>query len=377
MLDLEGRALAAELVDLFGRGVDAPLSDDAFDDLARRVFVYQFEHNAPYAAYCRRRGLLPDVVDHWSRIPAVPTAAFKEVALVCGDPREVDAVFRTSGTTLGRERRGEHYIPDLSLYHTSLLPNFVAHLFPDGAEMPILSLIPSAREMVDSSLAHMVSVVMDRLGGAGSGTFATVALGLDLDGLARALRRFEAERTPVCLLGTSFSFVHLIDGLRERGESFRLAAGSRLMDTGGFKGRSREVPEEELRAAYEELLGIPPDYAVNEYGMTEMCSQFYDNVLRDRVRHGAVAPRHKVGPPWVRTVVVSPETLEPLPPGEVGILRHYDLANLGSVIGIQTEDLGRAVEGGFVVLGRATGAPPRGCSIAMDLLLQAVEGRGR
>ena len=108
-----------------------------------------------------------------------------------------------------------------------------------------------------------------------------------------------------------------------------------------------------------------------------MCSQFYDNVLRDRVIHGEVRPRHKVGPPWVRTQAVDPETLEPLPPGEVGILRHYDLANLGSVLAVQTEDLGREVEGGFVVLGRASGAPPRGCSIATDMLLEAVDERRR
>src|SRR5690606_32595439 len=162
-----------------------------------------------------------------------------------------------------------------------------------------------------------------------------------------------------------------------RGARYRLAAGSRLMDTGGFKGRGREVGEEELRATYAELLGIPGDHVVNEYGMTEMCSQFYDNVLRDRVLRGTVRRRHKQGPPWVRTRVVDPETLEAVPRGEVGILRHYDLANLGSVMAVQTEDIGREVEGGFVLLGRAAGAPPRGCSIAMDLLLSAVEERGQ
>lgn len=377
MLDKEGRVLAGELVDLFSRGVDETLSDEEFDDLARRVFAYQFERNAPYAAYCRRRGLLPDAVEHWSEIPAVPTAAFKEVPLVSGDADRAEAVFRTSGTTLGHERRGVHYILDLSLYHTSLLPNFAAYLFPDGAELPILSLIPSSREMTDSSLAHMVAVVMDRLGATASGTFATVEGGIDYEALGKALRGFEEAGTPVCILGTSFAYVHWTDYLEERGQRFRLPPGSRLMDTGGFKGRSREVSETELRGLYETYLGIPAEATVNEYGMTEMCSQFYDNVLRDRVRSGTVRPRHKIPPPWVRTQVVDSETLEPVAPGEIGILRHFDLANLGSVMAVQTEDLGREVEGGFVVLGRAAGAAPRGCSIAMDLLLQAVEGRGR
>lgn len=383
MLDPEGRRLAAELIEIFGRGVDQQLDDEGFNTLALRVFSYQFERNQPYAAYARRRDRTPESVRHWSEIPAVPTAAFKEVPLVAGDPARAERVFRTSGTTRGSERRGEHHILDLMLYHASLLPNFAAHLLPDGAELPILSLMPPTSELPDSSLAHMIAVVLERLGAPGSGYFATADGGIDEEALGEALRRFEAEGRPVCILGTSFAFVHWTDALRERGERFRLAPGSRLMDTGGFKGKSREVAPDELRATYVELLGIPEDHLVNEYGMAEMCSQFYDRVLRDRIRggvsteggaQGGVA-RVKVGPPWVRTQVVSPETLEPVQPDEIGILRHYDLANLGSVIGVQTEDLGREVDGGFLLLGRAAGAPPRGCSIAMDLLLEAAAER--
>lgn len=376
MLDREGMALRAELFRHFERPIDEPLDDAVFDSLARRIFQYQFTHNAPYAAYCRHRGHFPEDVEHWTEIPAVPTAAFKEVPLVCGDPRDADAVFRTSGTTAGPERRGEHYVMDLTVYHASLTPNFAAYLFPDGAEMPILSLMPPAAQMVDSSLAHMISVVVDRLGGEGSGYYAAVGSGIDLDGLHRALERFTAEGTPVCLLGTTLSFVHWLDGLRERGIRYALPPGSRLMDTGGSKGRRRIVAEDELRGEYAERLGIPADHCVNEYGMTEMCSQFYDSVLRDRVRGRPGGVRHKVPPPWVRTRVVDPDTLGPVRTGEVGILQHIDLANLGSVVAIQTEDIGREVDGGFQVLGRAAGAPPRGCSIAMDLLLQAVEGLG-
>ncbi|HEX7117296.1 MAG TPA: hypothetical protein VF212_00815 [Longimicrobiales bacterium] len=377
MLDFEGRALRAELIGLFGRPIDEPLSDDAFTEVALRVFAYQYTHNAPYAAYCRRRGLQPGAIDHWSRIPAVPTAAFKEIALVSGEADRAEAVFRTSGTTRGRERRGEHYILDLSVYHDSLLPNFAAYLLPDGAELPILSLVPPVEQMLDSSLAHMIDVVMDRLGAEGSRSFATVAAGIEYDALDDALRRYAAEGTPVLVVGTSFAFVHWTDRLRERGEAHRLPAGSRLMDTGGFKGRSRVVPEDELRATYAALLGIPEDHVVNEYGMTEMCSQFYDAVLRERVVRGEAGPRRKVPPPWVRTLAVDPETLEPVPPGEIGILRHHDLANLGSVATVQTEDLGRVDGDGFVVLGRAGGAPPRGCSIAMDMLVEAAEERRR
>ena len=372
MLDVEGRKIAAELREVFARGVDAPLDDATFDALARRVFAYQFERNEPYAAYCRRRGVTPEDVDHWTRIPAVPTAAFKHLTLVCGPLEEAEAVFRTSGTTLGPEQRGSHYMLDLTLYHASLVPNFAAYVLPDGAELPMLALVPPAKQVPDSSLIHMIDVVMDRLGADGSGYFVDPAAGILEDELDRALVGFIEQGTPVCLIGTAFSFVHWLDRLRERGRRYALPPGSRLMDTGGFKGRSREVPAEELRAMYAEWLGIPDDHCVNEYGMTELGSQFYDTVLRERVKTGAAGPRHKVAPPWVRTRVVSADPLEPLPPGEVGLLCHWDLANLGSVLAVQTEDLGRETDdGGFVVLGRASGAPPRGCSIAMDLLLEA------
>src|SRR5690606_26463404 len=105
---------------------------------------------------------------------------------------------------------------------TSLLPTFAAYVLPDGAELPMLSLLPPAEEMPDSSLVHMVDVVSDRLGATGSGSFATVDGGIDEDRLETTLRRYEEEGTPVCLLGTSFSFVHWLDGLRERGTRFRL-----------------------------------------------------------------------------------------------------------------------------------------------------------
>jgi hypothetical protein len=116
---------------------------------------------------------------------------------------------------------------------------------------------------------------------------------------------------------------------------------------------------------------------VNEYGMTELLSQFYEPVFRvggaARADLGS-APlenRRHVGPPWVRTRVLDPETLEPCAPGAPGLLCHLDLANAGSVAAVLTADLGVADEGGFRVLGRAPGAEPRGCSLALEELLEA------
>ncbi|HEU4558448.1 MAG TPA: hypothetical protein VFS20_11385, partial [Longimicrobium sp.] len=175
-----------------------------------------------------------------------------------------------------------------------------------------------------------------------------------------------------CIPGTAFAFVHWLDALAAAGEGYRLPRGSRVMDTGGFKGRSREVTREELYSAIHDRLGIAPAWCVNEYGMTEMSSQFYDGVAG-----AASAPGQRLheGPAWVRTQAADPETLDPLPHGEIGVLRHYDLANLNSVMAIQTADLGFTTPSGFRVLGRAEGAEARGCSIAMDELLSAIQRR--
>jgi hypothetical protein len=368
-------ALQEELLERMRAGVGAPIGDADFDRLALAAFHHQYDHNAPYRAYCRSRGATPGSVTGWPEIPAVPTSAFKAVPLVCGSPAEAAAVFRTSGTTRGRERRGEHYVPDLALYHASLRASFEAHLLPDRARLPVLSLVPPPAELPDSSLSHMVATVADAFGARGGGWYSG-GDGVDVAGLLGALRAAIEEGTAVCLVGTSFALVHLLDALVAQEERVSLPPGSRVMDTGGFKGRSREVPREALYAMIGERLGVGAAWCVNEYGMTEMGSQFYDTAAGDA--DGAeVGRRLYRGPPWVRTRAVDPETLALLPDGEPGILRHWDLANLGSVAAIQTEDLGVCEAGGFRLHGRAAGAEPRGCSLAMEELLSAVSRRER
>jgi hypothetical protein len=374
-------ALRAELLAVIAAGAGAALADDAFDRLARAVFAHQFACNRPYRLFCERRGASPDTAAHWAQIPAVPTDAFKAAALVCGDAAAIEAearnpvegrasaVFRTSGTTMGAERRGTHYLPDLAPYDAALRAGFAAHLLPEDGRMRMASLVPPPAEAPDSSLSHMAGAVVTNFGTAESGWFVSPGGGIDGAALAGTLRAAEAEGAPVCILGTAFAFVHWLDALRESSTRFRLPEGSRVMDTGGFKGRSREVTREELYEAIGERLGVPPAWCVNEYGMTEMSSQFYDGVAGAAP---APAARLHAGPPWVRTQATDPETLRPLPHGETGVLRHLDLANLHSVAAIQTADLGVTSPDGFRVTGRARGAEARGCSLAMDDLLRAL-----
>ncbi len=365
--DAGARPFEAELLAFIGRGIDAPRDDAAFNDLALRLFAYQFAHNAPYRKYCERKGRTPANVTRWEDIPPVAIGAFKEAVLACEPIEQATACFQSSGTT--GTKKSQHFHPSLAVYDLSATTNWQAHVLPEGRPMRLLVLSPPRAAMPNSSLAHYLSLMVERYGAPGS-AFLFQEGRLDLEALCAMLRECEAQGEPVALLGTSFAFVHVLDDLAARGLRFALPPGSRVMDTGGFKGRSREVSRTELYSMLREAFGVPREYCVNMYGLTEHSTQFLDATLRNHLA-GKVAPRYKTVPPWARTRILDPETLADVPPGEIGLLCHYDLANRASVLAVLTEDLGYALGEGFELLGRARGAEARGCSIAIDELLSA------
>ncbi len=375
-------SLAHALGTAFKESPGEPWPDDVFESWAQRVFTYQFGANPVYAAYARKRGVTPSTVTHWSEIPWVPASAFKAVPLVSGDPSRVQRVFRTSGTTggtTGAGRRGEHHVLDLGLYKDSLIPNMRRHLYAggpdradgDGPILPILALAPAPADMPESSLSFMLGAALDVLSGGEGGFFVTRDGVIDTVGLSETLGEAAARGAPVLLAGTAFAFVHWLDWLKEHSAGFDLPQGSLIMETGGFKGRSRVLERSEFYASLSEAHGVPFEAIVNEYGMTELLSQFYDGPVASTSGTALEARRH-VPPPWVRTRVLDPNTLSAARMGEPGLLCHYDLANAGSVMAVLTEDQGIAVDDGFRVLGRVEGAEPRGCSLAMDDLLSGV-----
>jgi hypothetical protein len=335
--------------------------DQRFDDLALALFTHQFANCAPYRRFCESRGRRPETLGSWREIPPVPSGAFKEVALRSFPAERTVHTFRTSGTST--QVRGELHLDTLELYEASLLPTFCRFLLPDlrsdDPEATILALAASPAEARDSSLSHMFAVAIREVGSEGS-RFFVEGDALLLDPLLGALESARADR-PLLLCGTAFAFVHLLDALAARGARLEIPPSARIMETGGFKGRSRSVPRPELYAALEEQLGVPIERIVNQYGMTELASQFYDTPLRE-----AESLRRKLGPPWARVCVVDAETGEDAPEGETGTIVVFDLANTGSVLAIQTADLGRRIADGFEVLGREPGAEERGCSIAAD-----------
>jgi len=339
--------------------------DDArFDALARDLFAFQFERCAPYRRFCEARGATPASVATWREIPAVPTGAFKEVALRSFPAeREVHA-FRSSGTAT--EKRGALHLDTLEIYEASLLPSFRRGVLPDlapGARARIRVLAPPPGEAPDSSLSHMFGCAVAALGDDASG-FDVRGGALQPDAIVAALESATQDGVALALCGTAFAFVHLLDELGERGLRFALPPGSRAMETGGFKGRSRELSRDALYTAIEAAFGIPPARIVNQYGMCELGSQFYDSTLAE-----PASPRRKIAPPWTRVRVVDPESGADARSGDPGTVYVYDLANTGSLLAIQTADLGRTIGDGFEVLGREPGAEARGCSIAADAML--------
>ncbi|HVN68987.1 MAG TPA: acyl-protein synthetase [Candidatus Binatia bacterium] len=330
------------------------ISDADFNDLALRLFDFQRRHNEPYARYCAALGVT-SALKSWEEIPAVPVAAFKEAAVATFPVERAALVFETSGTTRGAG--GLHYMESAALYDAALLAGFDRFALRDGAQLRYLNLLPNPAERPRSSLGYMMARVAEARGDGRTGWYVR-GDALLVESFERDLRAAIAERQPVCIAATAFAAADLLEALAARGARFALPAGSRIMETGGFKGRRRAVDRGELYAALSSALGIGAGEIVAEYGMTELTSQYY-----------ARAGGPFAGPPWLRTRVVGPERTT-LPWSIAGSLLHVDLANRSSCVALQTDDAGMQTEDGLVLLGRQTDAPPRGCSLDAEQLVR-------
>jgi len=397
-----------------------------FNRLALELFALQFKHNAACRKICEARHLTPGIVKHWTQIPAVPTAAFKELELTSLAPAERTVVFHSSGTTEQKPSRHHHNAASLAVYETSLWSWFHANVTigapnsasaqttpdekhvdsdqpslrsfgaagigaPATRQFQLVILTPPPTQAPHSSLVHMFETVRQKLGGASvpasrSAFFGKVAADgswtLDFDAVLAAMSNSTLNLQPsTVILGTAFSFVHLLDFLGENNLSFQLPPGSQVMETGGYKNRSRSMPKTDLHHLITERLGIPPSHIICEYGMSELSSQAYDlGALASRRRVSSLsseqdagvtpalpglATRHFRFPPWARVQIISPETCREVADGETGLIRIFDLANIFSVMAVQTEDLGIRRGENFELIGRAALAEPRGCSLMM------------
>ncbi len=339
-------------------------SEAGFDALALRLFAYQFAGNEPFQRFCRLRGRTPATVAGWRDIPPVPIDAFKDLTLSCVPPGAVMRTFMTSGTTQGV--RGCSHHSTLDVYDASMTRNFQDRFMGEDTRLPMAVLFPTEAMMANSSLAHYLALALQCFGTQDSGYFVSEA-GVEFEALFDRLARAEAGDTPFALLGASFSLVHVLDEMAARDLRFALPEGSRILDTGGFKGQSRELEADAFYDTLTARFGVPRRRCINMYGMTELSTQFYDD-------GNEVAPSVKSGPPWIRTRVVDPLSGRDVPAGAIGVLAHTDLAHFNICTTILTEDAGRIVPGGFELLGRAGGAEAQGCSLAVDEFLRAAQG---
>lgn len=306
--------------------------------------VYQREQIPPYERMLAAR----------SHLAGLPTDVFRFARIAAFPEDETKRTFRTSGTTNGA--RGEHHYRDLSLYDLGARIAARRMLFPDVDKMRLILLVAPEEQVPDSSLGYMLARFAEWFGSSHEYVWPANAGALNA--------ALAASDEPVALLGTSFAFVHVCDEATER---WALPPGSRIMQTGGFKGRSRTLDAEAMHALLRETFGIPESHIVSEYGMTELSSQMYETSLVDALAGRTATERRYWAPWWMRVTPVDPATLQPIDdPSGVGILRLEDAANLDSVACLQTADRGRLVPGGFQLLGRDPNAVPRGCSLAAE-----------
>ena len=314
-----------------------------FDETALEVFAYQYSKNAPYRRYCDALGRSPGTIESWHEIPAVPTDVFKlpGIGLRCFPGNEIGGFFLTSGTT--SEVKGKHEWRDLELYEAAVKGGWGELGLPEMDGQFYFSQRMDAAP--HSSLVRMFEM-LDQGG----------EWLIDADGRMDVGGFF--PQAPAAILGTSLALLRACEEM----EAITLPKGSWIFETGGSKGIRKSFSPDEVRERLSRHFGVPLSRILNEYGMTELFSQFYK--WGDEITHK--------GPPWVGVRVVDVATGLLATDGQIGYLEIVDLANLETISAIRTQDL--AVKIGdreFRLMGRDPGALARGCSRGIDYILGA------
>ncbi len=308
-----------------------------FERLALEVFQFQFENNPVYHAFCNHLGKSTANVSQLPQIPFLPIEFFKTHKITAGN-KAVETVFESSGTT--GSSTSKHYVTDLSLYVQSFKKGFEKCYGP-VEDYCVLALLPSYLERRGSSLVYMVDDLIKQSQHPESGFYLN-----DLAALHEKLGRLEKTATKTLLIGVSFA-------LLDFAEQFPMnLKHTTLMETGGMKGRRKELIREELHSILKSAFGVTEIHS--EYGMTELLSQAYSK------GNGVFNT-----PPWMQVVVRDPE--DPLTlqsHGRTGGVNIIDLANIHSCSFIATQDLGKTnTDGSFEILGRFDLSDVRGCNL--------------
>ncbi|WP_460485651.1 LuxE/PaaK family acyltransferase [Capnocytophaga sp. HP1101] len=311
-----------------------------FITLALDTFRYQYENNEVYHRFCTLLKRTPEQVHSLEQIPFLPIECFKTEKVYCGEG-EPQQIFTSSGTTGVQTSR--HYVKELSFYQQSFRKGF--ELFYGNIEdYVVLALLPSYLERTGSSLITMVDDLIKRSKNKYSGFYLN-----EYDLLAERLKALDTSGKKVLLIGVSFALLDLVEQ-----HTFSLK-NTIVMETGGMKGRRKELVREELHAILCKGFGVETIHS--EYGMTELLSQAYSS---GKGVYKSV--------PWLKVLVRDTnDALSYLPIGKTGGLNIIDLANRESCSFIATQDLGKLhPDGSFEVLGRFDNADIRGCNLLIS-----------
>ncbi|WP_411767233.1 acyl transferase [Winogradskyella sp. A3E31] len=308
-----------------------------FKELALEVFKFQFENNSVYRSFCDLLYKHPSDIKKVEDIPFLPIQFFKSHKIL-SSKAPIESTFTSSGTTGGETSK--HFVTDLNLYEKSFNYGF-QHFYGDIEDYTVLALLPSYLERQGSSLIYMVDDLIKKSKKKESGFYLN-----NLSALYKKLLKLEAKQEKILLIGVSFALLDLIENY-----SFNLKH-TIVMETGGMKGRRKELTREELHLKLREGFGINNIHS--EYGMTELLSQGYskgEGIFKC--------------PPWMK--ILTRETEDPLAiqiGSKTGGINVVDLANINSCSFIATQDLGRVHPNGtFEVIGRFDHSDIRGCNL--------------
>jgi len=314
--------------------------DGGFWELAMEVFRYQARHNEVYRQFCHDLGCDPLQVKTPEDIPFLPIELFKSRKVVSFAGKEA-CVFTSSGTTGSVPSR--HYVADLSVYERSFMTGF-RHFYGEVSGYAVLALLPGYLERQDASLVYMTRRLIQE-----SGHYQSSFYSNNMQDLVKGLKMLQKEGVRTLLLGVSFALLDLA-GLHPMPLKRTI-----VMETGGMKGRRREMIREELHRILS--TAFQQEHIHSEYGMTELLSQAYSK------GDGLFAC-----PPWMRVVARdSNDPLELIGHGRSGGLNVIDLANIHSCSFLATQDLGKTYpDGRFEVLGRFDHSDVRGCNLMAE-----------
>ncbi|PVW14173.1 LuxE/PaaK family acyltransferase [Marixanthomonas spongiae] len=307
-----------------------------FKKVALSVFRYQYENVEVYRQFCLALQVAPKQVTEISEIPFLPIQFFKSHRIIAQD-RQEQTVFTSSGTT--GSITSKHYVASTNLYEASFNQAFQKQ-YGNPADYTILALLPSYLEREGSSLIYMVNSLIQQSNNPDSGFYLH-----DMDALIEKLTYLEAEGKKTLLLGVSYALLDLMET-----HPFELK-NTIVMETGGMKGRRKEMIKEELHVVLQQGFGVAEIHS--EYGMTELLSQAYST------GNGMFSC-----PPWLKILTRDTEDPFTYVNGKTGGINVIDLANLYSCSFIATQDLGKThSNGSFEVLGRFDDSDIRGCNL--------------